>query len=168
MLMGLSGCFLLVLGRKLFWLFVALVGMVAGIQLAEQYFFLKPYWQILLIGLAAAVIGALLAIFFQKVAVAVAGFLAGGAVVHHFMTFLGWPAMPVAVFIAGIIGALLLFWLFDWGLIVLSSVAGATLIVNAWYGWPHGGLVLYAGLILAGVLIQTLIMVGSRPTPKRG
>ena len=80
MLMGLAGCILLILGRKLFWLFVALVGMMSGMQAAQQYFGTQPYWVFLFVGLLAAAIGALLAIFFQRIAIALAGLLVGSTI----------------------------------------------------------------------------------------
>jgi hypothetical protein len=80
MLIGriLAGALLLVLGRKLFWLFVAVVGFATGLMLATRFFQTQPEWLQLLIGIGFGLVGALLAYFFQEIAIAVAGFLAGG------------------------------------------------------------------------------------------
>ena len=158
MLMGLTGCILLLLGRKLFWLFVALVGMVSGIEAAEQYFGPQPFWVFLLIGLLAAVVGALLAIFFQKIAIALAGLLVGSTITAQLSVMMGWPMVPLVNMVGAVIGAIVLFWLFDWGLIVLSSVVGAGLIVQALNEPPQVGVLLYLGLAIIGIAIQTVIM----------
>ena len=165
MLMGLAGGILLILGRKLFWLFVALVGMVSGMQAAEQYFGLQPYWVLLLVGLLAAVVGALLAIFFQKIAIALAGLLVGGTITAQLGAMLGWPTVPLVNFVGGVIGAVVLFWLFDWGLIVLSSIVGAGLIVHALNDPPQIGMLLYLGLAIIGIAIQTVLKKHARARP---
>ncbi len=157
MLIGIVGCIILVLGRKLFWLFVALVGMVSGMQAAEQYFGLQPYWVFLLIGLLAAVVGALLAIFFQKVAIALAGLLVGSTITAQLGAMLGWQTVPLFNVVGAVIGAVVLFWLFDWGLIVLSSIVGAGLIVHALDDPHQVGMLLYLGLAIIGVAIQTIL-----------
>ena len=169
MLMGLAGCVLLLLGRKLFWLFVALVGMVSGMQAAEQFFGAQPYWVFLLIGLLAAVVGAMLAIFFQKVAIALAGLLVGSTITTHLGVMLGWPTVPLINWAGAIIGAVVLFWLFDWGLIVLSSIVGAGLIVQALDDPPQVGMLIYLGLAIIGIAIQTVLKThkGARPPISR-
>jgi hypothetical protein len=169
MLMGLAGCILLILGRKLFWLFVALVGMVSGMQAAEQYFGTQPYWVFLFVGLLAAAIGALLAIFFQRIAIALAGLLVGSTISAQLGSMLGWPPLPLLNFAGGIIGAVVLFWLFDWGLIVLSSIVGAGLIVHALNDPPQIGMPLYLGLAIIGIAIQTALKkrTGVRPPMSR-
>ena len=48
----------------------------------------------------------------------------------------------------------LLYVLFDWALIVLSSVVGSTLVVQALTWNPTAETVLYLVLIVAGICIQ--------------
>ncbi|KJS29392.1 MAG: hypothetical protein VR64_20635 [Desulfatitalea sp. BRH_c12] len=152
------GTLLLTLGRKLFWLFVALTGVVVGFRLAEAYLPTQPNWMVLLAGLAGGLLGALLALFFQKVAIGVAGFLTGSAVMTHFAVLFDWAPILAIQFAGGVVGAILLYLIFDWGLIVLSSVAGATLIVQTVNWTPAQEMVLYIGLIVAGILIQARLM----------
>jgi hypothetical protein len=56
-----AGLLLRFLGRKLFWFFVAVAGFLVGLQFATQYF-RGPTPIVLLIALAAGIIGALLAV----------------------------------------------------------------------------------------------------------
>ena len=72
------GGLLLVAGRKLFWLFVGVVGFAIAFVLATRYLRIEPEWLSFIIALAAGVAGALLAVVLKQLAIALAGFLAGG------------------------------------------------------------------------------------------
>jgi hypothetical protein len=72
----LEGICLLTLGRKLFWLFVALIGFEAGTYIAARVFTQQPEWVVLVFAIVVGIIGALLAIFLQTVVIAGAGFIA--------------------------------------------------------------------------------------------
>jgi hypothetical protein len=150
------GAALLIAGRKLFWLFVGAAGFVAGLQLATQ-FWQGPEILAIVIGLVVGVVFALLAIFLQGIAIGVAGFLAGGYVLTVVAGMLGLNqgAFSWLVYlIGGIIGVLLVIFLFDWAIITLSSLAGASLITQA-LPLPSGlGGIIFLGLVIVGVVIQ--------------
>ena len=79
-------------------------------------------------------LGALLALFLQKVAIAVLGFLAGGKLAAGIAAsfFVHYAQYSTIIFvIGGIIGAILLLAVFGWALIVVSSFIGADLIQSA-------------------------------------
>jgi hypothetical protein len=147
---------LLIAGRKLFWLFVGVAGFVAGLQLATQ-FWQGPEVLAIVIGLVVGAIFAVLAIVLQGVAIGVAGFLAGG---YIFTVLAGMIGLNQGAFswivylIGGIIGVLLVIFLFDWALITLSSLAGASLITQALL--LPGGIagVVFLVLVIVGVVIQ--------------
>nr|MBA3652225.1 DUF4203 domain-containing protein [Chthoniobacterales bacterium] len=125
------GIALLLFGRKLFWLFVAALGFAIGLQLAPYFSQNPPLWLSLLLSLGLGLLGALLALLLQKVAIGIAGFLVGGRVaVAIAAAFLVNHAHYSAItfVIGGIVGAFLLLALFDWALIILSSIEGARLI----------------------------------------
>jgi len=160
---GVLGAALLVLGRKLFWLFVAVMGFGAGLQAAQFYFGLQPFWVLWLAGLVGGAVGALLALFFQHVAIVIGGFVAGVTLAVHLTAMLGQNAGPLIALVGGIVGAVALYLLFDWALIILSSLIGATFIIEALglrsvYA-PGLALVI---LVAVGVMIQTRLMVASR------
>ena len=58
------------------------------------------------------------------------------------------------VIVGGIIGAVLLLALFDWALIVMSSVVGAYLIGLEVTLPPTGATLLFVGLALIGIVVQ--------------
>lgn len=130
----LVGAALLTLGRKLYWLFVAGIGFVAGLRFASYAFKNQPESRILFIALALAVIGALLVLLVQHLAIRTAGFVGGGYLAFSLLETLGvhTPRGPVIPFIVGgIVGLVLAALLFDWALILLSSLGGAILISQA-------------------------------------
>jgi hypothetical protein len=161
----LIGAAILLFGRKLFWLFVAALGFAVGLEIAAYFTREPPPWMMLVIGLGCGVIGALLAILLQKFAIAVAGFIAGGRIawalaaafyVEH-MHYRG-----ITFVIGGIVGALLLLALFDWVLILLSSVEGAHLITTGVTLPERGALVLFIALAVLGVVVQGSMLRRSR------
>ena len=98
------GLALLVLGKRLFWLFVGAIGFIAASDAAAAYFSALPHWQILTISIAAGLLGVLLAIFFQKLAIVLVGFYAGGYLaVSLFTTFhIALSGnLPLAPFVVG-------------------------------------------------------------------
>ena len=154
------GGLLLVLGRKLFWLFVAASGFAAGLAVATQLLHLQPEWVALLVGLAGGVLGALVAVFLQRLAVGVAGFLAGAYIAVSLATTLGVTGTAVVwivLIIGGILGAALIVGVFEWALIGLSSLAGAALIVEGLLLKPGTALLAGAVLFIVGVIIQSAI-----------
>jgi hypothetical protein len=147
---------LLVAGRKLFWLFVGAAGFVAGLQLATQ-FWQGPELLAIVVGLVVGVIFALLAIFLQGAAIGVAGFLAGGYILTVLADMIGLNQGAfswIVYVIGGIIGLLLVIFLFDWALITLSSLAGASLVTQALL-IPSGiASVVFLALVIVGIVIQ--------------
>ena len=74
------GGVLLVLGRKLFWLFVAGVGFAVGMFVTPLLLPDVPQGVTLAAAIALAVLGAVLAITVQKIAIGLVGFIAGGLI----------------------------------------------------------------------------------------
>jgi hypothetical protein len=151
----LLGIGLLLAGRKLFWLFVAAGGFVAGVQLAGN--FLKgPEWAILIIGLVTGILFAVLAVFLRAIAIGLAGFFLGGSILTAMAGAMGiqdgggW----IVYLIGGVIGILLVSLLFDWALITLSSFAGAALIVQTFDLGTAIASPIFLVLVIIGVWIQ--------------
>lgn len=159
------GGLLLVLGRKLFWLFVAAVGFAAGWAVATSLLHIEPEWLALVLAILVGVAGALLAHFVSRLAVGLGGFLAGGflalslaALLELQAVWIGW----VAFVAGGILGALLLGAALEWALIGLSSLAGALLIVGSLDLSPTVHLLALFGLFLVGVILQAALRGGER------
>ena len=105
------GGVLLVLGRKLFWLFVAGVGFAVGMFVTPLLLPDAPQGVTLAVAVALAVLGAVLAITVQKIAIGLVGFIAGGLIALWLLRALALDlgTLQWLVFIGGgILGALLL------------------------------------------------------------
>ena len=153
----LIGAGLLFFGRKVFWLFVAGAGFVAGLSLANRLL-QGPEWVGVIIGLGIGLLAALLAIFLQRFAIGLAGFLAGGYLALQFLVPLfqlqhGW--LPwLAFIVGGVIGVILVGVFLDWALIALSTMAGAALMIEALRLRDGIALLVFIILILVGVSYQ--------------
>jgi hypothetical protein len=111
----------------------------------------------LLIALAFGLLGALLALFLQKIAIAVLGFLAGGKLAAAIAAafFVQYAQYSTIIFvIGGIIGAILLLAVFGWALIIVSSFIGAYLIQSAIVLPPTGSTLVFIGLAIVGIFVQ--------------
>ena len=125
------GGLLLVAGRRLFWLAVGVAGFVVGFYLAARFLGGEAGWLVLLVGLVCGLVGALLAVLVQRVAIAVAGFLIGGgaaAALAVDLFHLPEAAQWMVFIAAGIVCAFLAALLFDGALIVLSALLGASMV----------------------------------------
>jgi Domain of unknown function (DUF4203) len=153
-----AGAILIVLGRRVFWLFVGTVGFAAGIIIASKLFRDQPHAVYLVAGLGAGLLCAIAAIFLQRIAIGLAGFLAGGFGTIALMDIFGFgtvqfPWLPF--FVGGILASILVAMLFEWALIVVSSVAGAAAIVYALAMPESIGTVAFIVLAAVGVALQT-------------
>ncbi len=155
---------MLVLGRKLFWLFIAIVGFYLGFEVARILFAHQSPWLLMLMAVGAGLLGALLAMFFERLAFALAGFYAGGYVALVIAERLlpgsmsAWP-----FFVGGIVGAIGAALIMDWAIIALSCLAGAALIVKALGLDDLLSLVVFAALVAGGVTVQALLLRRTQP-----
>jgi len=153
----LLGAIILLFGRRLFWLCVAAIGFAAGMELAPHLMHEPTPILQLSVALIFGFVGAFLATFLQKIAIAIAGFLAGGklamALVAAFLAE-GARYPGIAFVVGGIVGRILLLSLFDWALIVMSAVVGAYLIGHTIVLPPTGATILFVGLAVLGIVVQ--------------
>jgi hypothetical protein len=155
------GVAILLLGRKLFWLFVAAMGFALGIQIAPHLVHEPSPALALTFALVLGVAGALIALLLQKLAIGVVGFLAGArlAVALTSAFFVNHAHYDIVTFvIGGILGAILLLSLFDWALILFSSIEGAQLIQSAIPLPPTGTTILLVALVVVGIVVQASMM----------
>jgi len=131
------------------------------VQLATR-FWQGPNVPAVLVGLVVGVLFALLAVFLQALVIGIAGFLIGGYILIVLAAMLGIDLAGVTLWIVyivgGLIGLVLVRFLFDWAIITLSSLAGASLIVQSLFPQGNAGGILFLILFVAGVLLQGSIL----------
>ncbi len=152
-----TGVVLLLLGRQLFWLFVGIMGFFVGFDLASLHLADQSRVVILTIAILAGVAGIVIALLLQRVAFGVAGFLAGGYFFATTAADLGWITSSgyEAVFLlGGVVGAVAAIFLTDWALIILSSLVGAAMIIDAVPMEPTFEIVIFLVLAVVGAIVQ--------------
>jgi hypothetical protein len=167
----LIGVLLVFCGRRLFWVFVGGIGFLAGLHFAPMIAPDQPQWMILLIGLALGLVGAVLAILLQRVAVAVTGWFAGGLLAIRIASALGWQDQTtvwVAFIIGAIVAALVFSLLFDWALIAFTTFSGALLICDAFTLTAPVEMLLFAILVVVGAFVQSRAFAPPPETPAAG
>jgi hypothetical protein len=153
-----AGLLLLFAGRKFFWLAAALVAFLFTFGLFEALF--GGGWLGLIVAVVAGAIFAWLATKFIKIVGYIVGALAGAVGLPLFLSLFGinWGWLLMAA-IGAVIGFLLMLALFDWGLIVLTSWAGANAVAGKIEGqWSLGATVatlLFLVLLAAGIFVQS-------------
>ncbi len=154
------GGILLLTGRKLFWLLVGVIGFVIGVQLAAR-FFNGSQITMLIAGLVLGVIGALLAVFLESVAIGLVGFLGGGYILLSLATLFnldkGWLALVIFI-VGGVIGSALIAGLLNWALIIISSLAGASMMIEAVQFKGAIAALAFVVLLVIGLIVQSRVM----------
>jgi len=148
------GLILLLAGRQLFWLFVGVAGFAFGFEFGREVFENSEY--AIVAGLIIGLLGCLLAIVLQKVAVALAGGAAGWLLGERLAAILGGGdtvALVCGILLA-IVFAVAMLMLFDVALIIISSFMGASLILDALL--PSGTLwiILWVIAVAVGIAVQ--------------
>lgn len=164
----LLGLILLAFGRRLFWLLVGTLGFIAGMTIASRFFPEHPDSH-LVVAFALGGVCALLAVFLQKFAIGVAGFVGGGYLALMLAERFGWAAGQapwVPFVIGGIVGALIAGLLFKWALIVLSSIAGAFFVVRPFDLGVDTMLLVIALVAIAGIAFQAGSL-SRKPAPRK-
>ena len=155
---------LLFFGQRLYWLFVGGVGFVVGMDLAARGLAGQPEWMILLAAILAGIVGAVLAIFFQRIAIGLAGFMAGGylaqAAMANFTGTLSSQGATIAFVLGGILVAILVVVFLDWALIATSALLGAAMISQWAVQDAPWRAVAFAVLFVAGAAVQAAMLRG--------
>jgi hypothetical protein len=154
------GIIFLTSGRRLFWLFVACAGFILGFEYGGNLTGIQDQWIILIIAVCTGLVGALVAIFLQGIAVGVAGFLIGGFAAINLLELTGYLTEQyfLPIFIAGgIIGLILMLGLFDYALIFFSSIIGSFVIVHTIDSTHPVKMVAFLLLAMAGAVFQARV-----------
>ena len=160
-----TGVLLLLAGRRLFWLSVSCVGFILAYRYTVEAGVPGPAWIVWAVPLGIGLVGAILALVYQKLAVILVGFMIGG--------FIGMDLFPLTgshggnlswmiLLAGGLIGAISMLFVFDWALIVLSSLAGAFVIVPSMGLNNAGSNIAFVILAVIGMTTQAFFFLKIR------
>jgi MFS family permease len=162
------GVLLLAFGRKLVWLFIGLVGFVAGLSAAQTLIPDQPVWYMIAVGAGVGLLMVLIARFVKNIAFGLGGFLLGAYLVNGLLTLLklelgtlGW----IFILMGGALGAFFMLAAFEWALKILSSFAGSMLIAQILPPEFAFRQVFFIGLVILGVVLQTRLPHGNNRVP---
>jgi hypothetical protein len=157
------GLVLLFFGRNIFWVFLGVVGFVAGMKIATFYLAGLPPWVTLAVAFTAGIVGVILAIFFQAFAISVAGFVSGAYLAYRMPDIFGYEPLntyKLVVLFGALTGTILALAFFDWALVIFSSLIGAVLIVSGL------GLSIFVKVISFAVLASVGVAVQAKSIPR--
>jgi hypothetical protein len=155
------GAMLMIQGRKLYWLFVGGIGFFVTLTLLDAPYSGMSVQTARIIAVIVALIGAVMAIFLQRLAIFVGGFLGGGYLLIVAFELFGARLGGLNLFfflIGGVVGALIVSSAFDRALIFFSSVLGAGMIVQGMDLMPLWRFVAVPLFAVIGMGLQALIM----------
>lgn len=160
----LLGVLLLFLGRRVFWLFVGGVVFVVVMDIASRFVHHQES-TIFYVAVVVGVLAAALGYFLQKVALRVAGFVAGGFLAFTLMEQ-HFPQVATEWWVpalgGGVVGVVVVSFLFDWAIIILSAVIGAYVITVTLALEATNSLVTLAVLSIIGIVVQARSRRGNR------
>jgi hypothetical protein len=155
-----AGILLLFFGRKFLWMFVAVVGFLLGMKYAPNLLPGQTQSVILTVSVIAGLLGALLAVLLQKLAVGLAGMAAGGYIVYYLLQInyihvgqYQW----IAILAGALLGALLAGSLFHWAMLFITSACGAVLIAQGLNLSSAYAYLAIIGLVILGVAAQSRV-----------
>jgi hypothetical protein len=152
------GILLLIFGRRLYWLALAGLGFAIAVHLSREYLLFQSTQQQVIVGVVLGLVGGLLAVVAQQLAVRVAGFILGGWGTFFVARTL-WPdadlMIPILLAAGGaILGVLFAAKLFDVALVLVTSCVGAVLISQHLYLDPAIQTIVWLILTLFGIALQ--------------
>jgi hypothetical protein len=160
------GFVLLIIGQQLPWIFVAAAGFMLGNLVGQQPFLGFSGINLTLFALGIAVISGLLVIYFRRIMVIIAGFLAGAYICYYLPSALGWSTAWISwwvLLLAGIISAVIILLWNTLPLILVTSLTGSTLVIQYTSFKQISELILFVIFFLFGITAQWVLMQYSKP-----
>ena len=160
---------MLLVGRSAYAAFVGGVGYLVGVYLASVLNIAPAGWNDVILPLLFTIFGALATFAFRRWAARLAGFIAGGYLIIYlpgiFGVGQGWIPSWILFLVAGMISFLLLTLSFDFSLVILSTLVGATLILRSMSFGNLDNATMFIVLLFFGVIAQFLILQYGKPSP---
>ncbi len=149
-------------GRKFYWIFVAVAGLLLGLMFGPLIFAnLDPAW-IPWLTIILGVVFAVLAIVLNKFMVSLGGAIGLASIVYILTqaSLQQWAVITLTV-VGAAIGFLVGWLVFEWGLIIFSSLAGAALVASGVDflipSVANFDLIVFLALFLIGLIYQIVI-----------
>jgi len=161
------GLVLTLAGSQLYWFFAGVAGFVVGEYLARQSLTLQSEWSLLFNSLKYSALNIVLAVVLKPLAAILSAFVLGGYICLSLPEIMGWNtewASWYLIVFGGLFSVAITILSFSFSAIILSSVAGAILVVQSAVlnQFDQGLLALF--LIFIGVTCQFILLRYSEPS----
>lgn len=165
---GAIGGLILFLGRELNFLIAGGFAAMIGLRVAPLLPSTWPAWGGIAFIVGLAVVAAAITISNERVGYFLSGFLIGSYLLADYFVP-GFIAIPILPFLlGGVIGGTLMGFLTEWALMIVSSLIGATYVMDLFILSPTLEMMLTGGLFLAGSLTQVIMWrMQKHPTNER-
>ena len=155
------GLVTLFFGRKLFWVFSALIGLTVGLLISSQ--FLQDFIPAVHFFIAAllAIGFAVMAVYVERFMIVLTGFLGTGLLGYFLVGLFKIPqSIQWILFLgAGVLGAVLISRYMEWALVSISALLGAIMAGAGLGGLTHFNflidLLLFIALLAGGIFYQS-------------
>ena len=159
---------ILLFGRVLYWLFVGVVAYFLGLELANN-FVSGEQGLIMLIAIISGIVGIALAIVAREMALGLSGFLVGGFLFFQITVVSAFDAGDfgwLIFVVGGVLGVMMVGFLSDWAVSILSSLLGAFLVLNELEVEESLQIWVYLGLVAVGMIVQGIFLWARKPENK--
>lgn len=154
-------------GAQLPWMFTGSAGYLAGIWLADVIGFNQSEWQVLAIASAVGLSAILITYYLRRLVVIITGFAAGGYISSTLPAVMGWKTVLEdwqAILLVGTACAVILFLWYKLALILVTTLAGATVVVQHLSLAMVSKEALFVVLVVVGLTAQYVMLQYAPPT----
>lgn len=155
------GFLTLVGGNQLPWIFVSGTAFVLTSYILEYFQLVQGETNIILISLTVGVIGVFLYYYLKRIPVIIAAFLAGGYISYAMPAMLGWNISwfgPLTFVIVGAIASAITFFWYTFGLILITTLSGALLVLQNFNFGSIPPQAMFIVLVMVGLVTQFVLM----------
>lgn len=120
-------------GAQLPWMFTGSAGYLVGVWLADVLGFNQNEWQVLTVASAVGLSAIFVTYYLRRLVIVITGFLAGGYISTTLPAIMGWKTVLEdwqGVLLVGTACAVILILWYKLALVLVTSLAGATLVVQ--------------------------------------
>jgi len=156
----------LISGSQLYWVFVGGVAFFIGGYLGREYRLISRELDLIFFSFLLSGIAVMLALYFRRLMLSLAGFFIGVYIFTTLPAELGWRSNWITwhvVLLAGIFSLVAVYSWSTWATIFLSTVGGSVAVIHKLNFAGIGDLTIFIILLMIGLTAQILLWQYGKP-----